>query len=331
MKKFLKFFLILTTFLLSTTATYKIAHLLSERCFFDKLYYKKSPEYGYFLHNTNPLLSKNSKIIESRIADLKLLTAINENSHNNRIKGITNNESFQIAIIGDSFVYGTGVKQADRYANRLEKLLNQIKPTKIYVLALPGDNILEHYTKFKLAQENIKPDLYIIGIANNDLLINDFIYPNQEFLYQKSREECFLPEFKYNWPDYAITIDQLILTAYYPSFDDQYANICYLKKIIKEIATTNTLFFNFYKIENTNSTQDLSEAEQKDIQIMKKYTEIIQLAGGQIFHLHNSRVSGEYQPVSFLEGHPSKETHEWFAKALFNRIIINNNLGFTHD
>jgi len=316
--------------LVSIVLAYWTASVIAETYFFDKFFYKKSAMYGYQLYGLDLLNKQNNQLIEKRIKDLRQLTQAELNKDLN-VLGASSEDVYKIAIIGDSFAYGTGVRQADRYPDRLEKLLNQVKPTKVYVLALPGDNILEHYAKYKLAQENTKPDLYIVGITNNDLLINDFIYPNQISLYQKLREDCTLPECEYDLPDRAITIDELIKKVYYPSIDDRCANICYMDNIIKEMVTANILFFNFFRIESSSPTQILSEADQKDIQIMKKYTDMIRLAGGQVFQLHDSQVLGEYKTVSSMEKHPSAETHDWFAKALFEKIITDNNLGFSHD
>lgn len=314
---------------ISFFTSYLVASYLAEGYFFDVFFYQKSPVYGYYQNFGNLLAYTNNAYTERRIKDVRDLFGFYQTEQKGEVKSAATDDKYRVVVIGDSFAYGLGVKQPQRYPDILEKLLNDVRPTEVSVLALPGDNIVENFVKFELTKATLHPDLYIVGIADNDLLLNpNKSYPNQTGFYNLLREKCPQREFIYQWPDLMIPVERLIVEAYLPSFDEQYANTCYLKEIVAKMVDKNTLFFNFYRVtpsEVTNET--LTEATQR--QIMQKYVSIIRQHGGQVFQLHDSDVPGNYSQVSTLEGHPSAEAHDWFARALFKEIVTNRRYGFS--
>ena len=86
------------------------------------------------------------------------------------LRASSTKDIYTIALIGDSFAYGLGVRENESFGRILEAKLNKIKPTKIYVLALPGDSIVENYAKFLLMDSSVRVDLYIFSMVKNDLV-----------------------------------------------------------------------------------------------------------------------------------------------------------------
>ena len=79
-------------------------------------------------------------------------------------------DSFKVAVVGDSFTDGAGVPYQDKYAIRLEALLNlnaDVKPAAIKVFAKGGTSTQAHYSYMKHAIA-WGADVVILGICLND-------------------------------------------------------------------------------------------------------------------------------------------------------------------
>lgn len=76
----------------------------------------------------------------------------------------------RIAVIGDSFAKGVGVQLDDRYAARLERLLNLnegVRPAEVRVFDLAGTSTFQQFPLLKQALE-WKADVVILGLCLND-------------------------------------------------------------------------------------------------------------------------------------------------------------------
>src|SRR4030066_1649285 len=117
---------------ISLYSSYYLAYWSAEKFFYDKFFYKKSEVYVYTKNNSNRLgslglLAKNDPI-KRRIGDLISLVDTNDQKDVNRqVLGAKADNVFKIAVIGDSFVYGLGVKTSERFTDLLEKKLNKIR------------------------------------------------------------------------------------------------------------------------------------------------------------------------------------------------------------
>ena len=78
---------------------------------------------------------------------------------------------YRIAVVGDSFTYGNGVAQQDRYTDLLQARL----PTNIEVLnfGTPGDNTPEHEKKVAELLGTIHPDFLLLQWYVNDMEDDD--------------------------------------------------------------------------------------------------------------------------------------------------------------
>jgi hypothetical protein len=242
---------------------------------------------------------------------------------------------YAIALIGDSMFYGSGVKQKHIISTILEEKLNAIRPTKIYNLSLPGDTILNNYTKYKLAKQYLDPNLYVFAMVDNDLFITtDYDKYGDQETYFRIRELCTKPE--YYFDDWWKAGNQVRATVFYPPFLPQYSNTCYLEHVLQEIDNTDeVLFLSFGWIPDEEPTID--DSANKDSYyhgeyIYYHYARIVEEAGYDVL---NPIESGQYkyvfEPVSNSELHPSKRAHNDFANLLYNEITTNNKWGFGRD
>ncbi len=92
------------------------------------------------------------------------------------------NNTYRIAVIGDSITYGQGVAIEDRFSNLLEKKLNwQLTNVRHEVLnfGTAGDEIINHIATLQNIVLKSEPDFIIL-----QWYINDFEDPNAESLPQ---------------------------------------------------------------------------------------------------------------------------------------------------
>jgi len=99
---------------------------------------------------------------------------------------------FRVLVLGDSFTWGVGIAQEDRYTNRLERQLREHFPHQdIRVLnfgARGADTVKEKET-FEVIKDQISPDFLLIGFYLND--------PKQRGMEYSPEKEKF--DNKYGW------------------------------------------------------------------------------------------------------------------------------------
>jgi hypothetical protein len=309
--------LIVLLTLISSFSAYKISYSIGERYFFDKLFYKKSIKHGYWNGRSLELFGKRAADINNfYIGSL----SANETS---KILGFNKDSSFNIAIIGDSFVWGQGVKQNDRFPVLLEKKLNRIQNSKVYSLALPGDNILEHLVKYRLVQETLPIDLYIIVLSQSDPLIHkrnpNELNPDQKSelinqCLQKGQAITYDYEIENDWNQYQKTILE--------SWSNP-VNTCIIDKVISEFPT-NSIFLipdylddassysGFINLLNEKGLFTIFSSRAKDFDNYKNYW----------------KDPYRYFTVSINDPHPGTVAHRMISDVLLEEIISNPNWKF---
>jgi hypothetical protein len=328
---------LLFSFACSVFLSLYICQIIAERYFFDKVIYDKSPIHGYnryleaILHHKkyNPFIAKR---LESLI-NLVDYEKINNNKSNsmddvtNYVLGTKTENIYNVAVIGDSFAYGTGVMSSQTFSSILEDKLQNITRSRVYNLSMPGANIVDYYTIYKIAEERLNIDLYIIGMVDDDLLYfgtDAFLFPNKDIIYEQLIKECTKPMYAYSFT-FDVPWDQVILEGIYPSFSVDYGNTCVLRKIVKDISKSTNIFINL----NTNPIRSLteiysnpSEASRKKSESLFIYAKIIEESGGNFLDPHKKE-GFIFEKISESEGHSSKETHRFQAEVLYNEIVIN--------
>lgn len=315
---------------------------ISEIYFFDKFYYTKSPTFGYIRPVPNPLgNSNNPPTIEERIKDLRLIfsgktqetLATEKPSLVGRVLGVFDDQTdstvkpYVVFLIGDSYVYGNGVRVSERMSVFLEKKLRAIRPTKVYTLAQSGDSIVDNYYKLQAAEKVIQPDIAIMGMVVNDFILDQTDkYPDELVFYNQLREECPQEERKVQWTGPQMTPEEGMMLNLYPSISEDYANICYYERILERMEGKPVLFYSFDPL-SPDPPPESEEYAWKGWQIMHTYASRAQLHGFG-FTSPNNIENFVFTPRATIEGHPSVKTHELFAESLFKEITTNPRWGF---
>lgn len=303
--------------------TIALCYFFAEMYFFDRLFYQKSALHGYTSNIGDSASDPGApSVIKKRLKDtLEIINIAHEKSGKNSVLGAQIDNAYTIIVIGDSYVYGQGIKMEQRFSELLENILNKKYPTNVIIFAQPGDGIIENYAKFLLAHQYIDPDLYIIAIVDNDFVFNPFDkYPGQSELRLALQNNC--PGKTYVMKDFPpdISWEDIVVKEYGPSISPDYQNVCMLKKIAEDISQTSSqvLYYSFYK--NETSSDDKSLLDKTDAEVMHVYTSTIRQAGGYVIYQPDSFI---YEQVSEKDGHPSAKTNIWFAEQLYNEIISN--------
>lgn len=90
--------------------------------------------------------------------------------------------AFRIIGIGDSYMFGYGVEEKERYMDRLESMLNKAENRyETFVLAVPGYNFMMEKEVLERYGMELEPDMIIYEFVNNDLCLPNFIAPAHKF------------------------------------------------------------------------------------------------------------------------------------------------------
>lgn len=296
-----------------------LINVCAEHFFFDKFFYRKSAKFGYVADMSNLIGQQQLPAsIQHRLSDLRVvIEAAQKDTPVEKLPGV-----YTIAIIGDSMVYGEGLLERDRFARALERKLNTLAPTKIYVLAQPNDHLLDNFAKYLLAEQYLQPDLYVFGLMNNDLLFDrSDRYPGEKELYVGLKTICTQAEFQ-KQPDVTMTWEDLITDLYAQTFVDGSANRCFLDVLSRRIMEKNhpVLGLSFFDDPQPNQfTDQMSETMKAESLQLSLYQTVFASAGAKVLYPHEM-MGFAYHPVSDREGHPSAWTHAKYTQLLFDEI-----------
>jgi hypothetical protein len=321
--KFFRPFLLLVLNLCSIIIVVQACKFVGEQYFFDRLYYAKSPTFGYTDHLWNPLENtKNIPSIEKRIETLRTIFPKEGQTFKKEVLKCRDPKKFNVVMIGDSVLYGNGVKHNFRVSEFLEQKLQTVTDSEVCVLAQSGDSIIENYFKYLKANEVLQPDLYIFGMVNNDFIMDiPNKYPGQELVYEQLRESCPLQEKTVNWESGNIEGDEAMVKIFGPSVDEQYANLCYLKTIAKNLKKEPVLFYSFTPLyeETIEASESAGYYSWKIMDVYKKSLEEQDIKVVSPLNIEDFM----FKPVSQMEDHPSVKTHQLYAESIFKEISTN--------
>jgi hypothetical protein len=314
MKKYRVFLLIIISFT-SVLITYFIAVSVTEKYFFDKLYYRKSNKFGYY-----SLSDFNGKeFLATRMNGIYLLSKFK--SLDNDVLGVQMDPNvYNIAVIGDSYVWGQGIKNEDRFVNVLESKLNKIRSTKLYNLGRPGDNFLDNLSKYNSLSQNFKPNLYIFILVANDILlnkVNDYESQSENQIVEmcKSMGKLQYDYVEKKWSKYSEYINR--------AWENE-ANLCILNAGVEKLPH-NAIYLvvdNYHGLNSYNT-----------------YLKILKDNGFDTYSINvNSEGIDDYRKylkndlkvfyVSEKEGHPSALANRMYADFLFYKITKYQKWGF---
>jgi len=297
--------------------------MLAEKFFFDKFFYYKSVEHGYWI------LDKKLSLVDfgKRTEDLLQLKQDFENVDGNKsVLGAQNDaESYTIAIIGDSYVWGQGVGFEDTVSQLLEKKLNQYKKTTVLSLGFPGDSVLDYLVRYNQARQVYPVDLYIFVLVDNDLaLVNSYKekyeqtqvlrdcrdrFPDQEPVYD-------LPLYDYLAPEkYGEVWEEIKHESWTTDF-----NLCILDQSLKSLPTDNAIYF----VSQYYHEGDWVWKTYKD-NLGKNQKKMLYITDGKTLEAYKRFWEDplKYFHVSQKDFHPSKIAHRMFADLLSKEILTN--------
>ena len=269
--------------ILSTILSILLTFWISEEWFFDKVYYQKSVLHGYWPPGKELLYIDFGR----RGQDIsKLLDFIhNPASYPNKIK----TTGFTIVIIGDSFVWGQGLRESQRFTTILNKRLNSIRPTSIIQLGSNGDSLLDNYIKYHYAQQLYQHiDLFVIGVFDNDLLLRpQNIYDDD--IQKGFTERCNLP--LVTEPGLAIITDHdFYMNLIDETFKTSNGNFCIMEYVLSLLPKLNAYYFDFFQQPRT------IEPILEEIKYKERF-------------------------VSKFEPHPSARANAVYADVLYREIV----------
>lgn len=315
MKKLVAIISLTLFIILSAYLSYKLSYLIGEKYFFDKLFYKKSVAHGYIDCKNGCDFEKFGK----RAEDIQKIYG-RSLEPSSLVLGESIDDTYTIALIGDSVTWGTGVKENETVPAVLEKKLSRLKKTKVLQLGFPADDFLENYIKYKLIQQTHSIDLYVFIIIENDLLFNREEKYDKDLQRQKL-SECTgsndLITYNYNEETPGYNYSELVSKSF-----NNPQNLCVLEKVTP-LYPKNSIFLvpNWWSGGTFNLYSEHLKKEGYKVLFTEKardYPKYYEYWQGQ----------RNYFRVSEAESHPSKTAHEMYADILFEEIINNSVWGF---
>ncbi|MFA5894628.1 MAG: SGNH/GDSL hydrolase family protein [Candidatus Shapirobacteria bacterium] len=292
-------------------------YFIAEKFFFDKFFYQKSVLHGYY---------PNLKPVDiSQFGERSQGFRSVEN--NQPIFSSSDTNKFKVMVIGDSFVWGVGIKNNQRYAKILETKLNKIRPTKVVSISYPGWNSSELLKYYLLSTKDSPPDLTIFSLVHNDSLLSRFNRDDQIF------KNC-LALYPQVTPIVAIDLNQMIANntplskvdeIFNRQHDDSWSNsvnLCVLDSNLVNLPTEKSVYFLTDDYGNNNLYRSYGEN-------LKKYgkkvisSHIAQNIPKYSYLWQNGHDPYKYLTVSSKEAHPNSLANQMYADVLYNEIISN--------
>jgi hypothetical protein len=316
--------------LCSVVLAFWMAFVIVESFFFDKFFYYKSIEHGYWVPGQKLTLESFGE----RAFDLKQLDKDFQAIQDGDKTLETNDDDiYTIAVIGDSHVWGQGVRFKDTVSQLLEKKLNKYKNTRVLSLGYSGDSILDYYIRYNKINQVYPIDLYIFVLVDNDLMLtkdyekkyrqtsifNDCQdrFPEQEPVYDLSNE---------NYEEKIISGSSISEEKWLERFEKSWhsaMNLCILDQSLLALPTDNAIFF--------ISPYQHEEGSQLQWKTYKKYLNRNQKT---VLYSTDAKTLDGYErfwekPLKYYgvskkdNGHPSKIAHRMFADILTKEIMNN--------
>lgn len=320
--KISKIFTVATSSIVLSFFTYNLCYYIAENYFFDKFFYQKSASHGYI--NSSKITIP--KIYGARSRDLTLL------ENDQRILNLSSYDNYYtVLIVGDSFVWGTGIKNNQRFSYLLEKKLNNIRPTKIFTLGVPGSSILDYSEKYNQFQKQHTPNLNIISIVDNDAIIhkntpdfNDIISScSQKFPHLQPTYDVFDEIFSdvgnstnFSYSD----VFNIIIKEYKKSWENP-INKCIVELSSLSLPSNNAIYFIPGNYINNSDAYNIYS------QILRQTNKhIISSDQGEKMYQYKKYWESDftkYFQVSLKEIHPSALANQMYADILYNEIVNN--------
>lgn len=327
MGKYPKVLALFGSAIVTIAMAYHLAYFIGETFFFDKLFYNKSIAHGYWVPKKNTQISDFGRRSKDALPLYELSTI---SSASATVLGSMKDSVFTVALIGDSYVWGQGVRFEYTMSQLLEKKLNERRPSRVLSLASSGDDVIENYSKYVYANA-MGVDMYIFVLVNNDVLINKQrkyddtvdtqVYDRLTGLCSKqtNREVTSV-----RWDDSEINGGEYYLQKLQESYHNP-ANICVLQRVAAMLPKERALYF---VADDREKYLDIyiNALEQSGLHIIDRVL-------GKRLNKYSKYFSdtNKYFRVSKIEDHPSVLAHRMYADILFDELITNPSWGFLRE
>lgn len=277
----------------------------SEKFFFDKFYYYKSVLHGYWVPNKNLTL----KDFGERGQDIASLSNFIHDPQYNTLGMQTDKNVFTIAVIGDSFVWGQGIKEQNRFVNILKHKLSRVRPTKILSFAASGDGIVDSYIKYVYVRKNISVDLFLFTIHDNDLLLREE-NPYDDTSQQRIVAACGAAIIVDPPNDPTTVYEDEYRQALIKSYNDKFGNRCIFRFVLDQLPKQRAKYFYYGRFfwEKSDLKEALSEYKQRGLNVFSSDNTL-------------EKERAERLVVSPSEPHPSALANKLFADAIYDEIV----------
>jgi hypothetical protein len=328
--------------MLSFFLSYKLVYWVAENYFFDNFFYRKSWKHGYYLQKGSLRRKEFLKNLDFRMNDLiEMRTGIGKlNSCLIR----EDMDKFSIALIGDSYLYGMGVKNDERVSEKLMILFEEEFPERkveIVTLAKTGNSVFDYYIYSNRVKYYYNPDVFVYVLVNNDTTLKyedyDFeLYNYEKNLLNKCEEfgtisNSIFTEVLKETNDivYANTVEwETIVNSW-----TNPANICIANKVLDLLPNNSLFVVGAYYVSR--------EKELREMNLWQYFLPI--LSEKKVVLLYPDEVNEKdryekfwsdpekFMQVSSKDHHPSKILHQIYADLLFEEIITNPRWGFIEN
>lgn len=270
--------------------------------FFDKFIYMKDPDYGYVHMNNGWGFVCSANLNFAGFRDIEFYPK--------------KDNEFLILVVGDSLVYGQGLRIKDRFTNLLQNKLNRIRKTRVFNIGKCGHNLYQNNVTAEEYRKKLNPDLVIFSIFENDLLIkkdvSDFPYLYQDISDRKVVYDVS-PE------DTSVSYSQRVSE----SFDEDTVNYSMLLDLAFQMPKDKTLYYlltswaaddrqyKLFKVFHQNGYPIINNFEL----YFEKYEKLV-----------NKKLGLQ---ISLKENHPNTIANQMFTERLYQEIVSNLKWGFT--
>ncbi|MBU1130022.1 hypothetical protein KKE45_01730 [Patescibacteria group bacterium] len=331
MKRKEKLFVVFLGCVVSLVLSVGLMYWVAEKFFFDKFFYQKSVEHGYWIQGK----SLNERDFGKRSEDLIALDERFGLLKEGRVLGDTSedNDVFTVAVIGDSYVWGPGVRFEDTVTQVLEKKLNKIGSVEVLSFARSGNSILDYLFMYDRVSQIYDVDLYVFVLVNNDVILNrdnrlngnDYGFVVENCSRSISEEEVV---YDLNWSELSernelSKLRKMYLTELELAWQNP-VNLCVMKESMKQLPRDRAVYL------ITNDCQNMTDNRIRQFgvykELLKNYDKDI--IDTDLYEILEGSEKWGCLTVSEKESHPPKLVHGIYADILYKKIVENNEYGF---
>lgn len=290
---------------------------IAEHFYFDKFFYQKSTIHGYWLSQDSSY--QQLKVFGKRGQDMLALQQFIFEQKSPSVLGAQASNEYTIALFGDSYVWGVGVTEEQRFAHLLEKKLNEYRPTKVLVYAVEGDNIIDQWRKYQaFFRTGTQADLFLFGVVHNDAFLKKNSWYGNEG--QEKVDECLgetIWDVSEDWND--IDVGTVYPQRVKRSLEPDTKNFCIVQKLFGDFPKKNALYVDLDSLLTSNPiTLVMGDLYRNaGFPVLTFSTPATDLTPAQ-----------ERMFVSQKERHPSVLAHKMYAEEIIKSLMNDPKFGF---